>query len=131
MLSQRAAHSLALDRASAQGDHRRGPADLTGQSIEHGDDQALLAAAELDLSLALEERRDRLAQFALEQLIGVDHPEIESLGDRLGRPRLPRGHEPDEDDAVVRGYLRHPIRSRYAAIDASTSSMWSPPNFSR
>ena len=86
VLSERAAHSLALDRAAAQGDHRRGPADLTGQGIEHGDDQPLLAAAELDLSLALEERRDRLAQLALEQLIGVDHPEIESLGDRLRPP---------------------------------------------
>ena len=88
---------------------RRRPA---GERVERRDDQPLLAAPELGLALPLEERGDRLAELALEQLVGVDHPEAEPLGDGVRRPRLARRHEPDEDDPVVRPrYLRHPMRS--------------------
>jgi len=90
---------------------RRGTADLTGEGIQHGDDEALLAAPELDLPLTLEERCDRLAELALEQVVGVDHTQPESFGDLLGGSRLARRHEADEDEPVVGGYRRHPMRS--------------------
>jgi hypothetical protein len=131
VLGERASHRVALDGPAAERHDRRRPADLPCQGVQSRDDQALLAAPELSLSLALEEGTDRLAQLAFEQIVGVDHAEPESLGHGLGRAGLARGHEPDEDDPVVRAHLRHPMRSLYAASAARTSSMWSPPNFSR
>ena len=86
VVAERAAHRLALDRAAAERHDGRRAADLSREGIQHRDHQALLAAAELDLALALEESGDRLAELALEQVIGVDHPETEPFGDRLRRP---------------------------------------------
>ena len=130
MLGQRPLDRDPLDRAAAEGHHRGRAAHLRREGVEDRDDEALLAMPELLLSLALEERLDRLAELPLEQLVGVDQAEPEPLGDGLRRPRLARPHEADEDEPVM-GYRRHPMRSLYAESAESTSSMWSPPNFSR
>ena len=116
MVGERPANPGTLDRPAPERDHGRGSADLPGERVESRDDQPLFAAAELGLTLPLEERRDGLAELPLEQLVGVDHPEPKALRDGVRRPRLARSHEPDENDPVVRAgsrrsYLRHPMRS--------------------
>ena len=102
MIGERSAHPETLDRPAAESHHGGDPADLTGERVERRDDQALLAATELGLALTVEERGDRLAELILEQLVGVDHPEAESLGYGVRGPRLARRHESDEDDRVMR-----------------------------
>src|SRR5437763_1416609 len=102
---------------------------------------SLLAAAELVLALAVEERLDRLPEGALELAVGVgralpDRPGHGARGARLAGP-----HESDEDEGgtplgrgraigVGRRQRLHSIRSRYACSAADASSTWSPPNFS-
>ena len=80
------------------------------------------------LALPVEEGLDRLAEPLLELAVGVERLGAELGGERAGAGGLPGAHEADEHE----GYARlQPIRSPYAASAACTSSMWSPPNFSR
>jgi hypothetical protein len=111
VLGERPLHGDPFDRATAQRDHRGRAADLGGKGIERGDDEPFLASAELLLALPLEEDLDGLTQLALEQVVGVDDAKAEALGDGLRRPGLARPHEADEDEAVMGGYRRHPMRS--------------------
>ena len=102
VIGERSAHPETLDRPATESHHGGDSADLTGERVERRDDQALLAATELGLALTLEERGDRLAELVLEQLVGVDHPQAESLGYGVRGPRLASRHESDEDDPVMR-----------------------------
>ena len=97
----------------------------------------LLARAEGGLALAVEEGLDRLAEAPL-QLASVSSGSHPQRGrDRARGGGLARAHEADEDDRAAgrrrtAPALRASIRSapRRRASAASTSSMWSPPNFS-
>ena len=98
---------------------------LAGEQLEH---QLLLARAKRVLALPVEEGLDRLAEPPLELAIGVERLRAELGAERAGAGGLAGAHEAHEHE----GYARlQPIRSRYAASAARTSSMWSPPNFSR
>ena len=106
------------------------PSATTGASsrAEQLEHQLLLARAERVLALAVEERLDRLAEPPLELAVGVERLGAELGGERAGAGGLAGAHEAHEHE----GYARlQPIRSSYARSAARTSSMWSPPNFSR
>ncbi len=120
--TERLAHPLRAERAAAERHHRR---VLARQQLEH---QLLLARAKRMLALPVEERLDRLAEPPLELAVGVERLGAELRGERAGAGGLPGTHEAHEHE----GYARlQPIRSSYARSAARTSSMWSPPNFSR
>ena len=95
------------------------------EQLEH---ELLLARAKRVLALPVEEGLNRLAEPPLQLAIGVERLRAELGAERAGAGGLPGAHEAHENE----GYARlQPIRSRYAASAARTSSMWSPPNFSR
>jgi hypothetical protein len=102
VILERRPHAGVLDSAAAQGDDRRGSANLSREGVQRGDDQPLLASPELPLPLALEEGGDRLAQLVREELVSVDHAEAEPLRHRLRGPGLAGRHETYEHDAMVR-----------------------------
>ncbi len=130
--AQRVAHALGAERAAAERDDARVG---TREQVEH---HLFLARAKGVLALAVEVALDRLAQEPLELAVGVPRLDTQLRGGRARGRRLAGAHEADEDESAGAGGRRprrgqrfHPIRSRYAANAARTSSMWSPPNFSR
>jgi hypothetical protein len=114
---ERLAHGLRAERATAERHHARVGAP---EQLEH---HLLLARAEGGLALAVEEVLDRLAEPALELVVGVERLCVEPAGERPRCARLPGAHEADEHErtgpggrrALARGgagYRLHPIRSR-------------------
>ena len=117
MPAKRLANALGSEGAASE---RR---DAQVWSCQQVQDQRLLAAAKLVLSLAVEERLDRLPEHALELAVRVgralsDRPSDSPRGARLAGP-----HEPDEDEGrpppgcgravrVGRRQRLHSIRSR-------------------
>ena len=117
------AHALGSQRAPAERDDARvGPR-------EELEDRLLLARAEGVLALAVEPALDRLPERLLDLAVGVERLDAQVGSGDPGGGRLAGAHEADEDECPA--YRFQPIRSRYAANAARTSSMWSPPNFSR
>jgi hypothetical protein len=55
---------------------------------------------ELRLAVGGEEVVDRAAELGLEQLVGIQHLEP-GVASCARRARLPRAHEPDEDEAAL------------------------------
>jgi hypothetical protein len=119
---QRLAHPLRAERPAPDRHHAR---VLPREQLE---DELLLARAKGVFALAVEERLDRLAETPLELAVRVERLGAELGGQRASAGGLPGPHEADQHE----GYARlQPIRSSYASSAARTSSMWSPPNFSR
>jgi hypothetical protein len=121
---ERGAHSLGLQRAAPEGD------DAAVGRLEQRAGELLLGGAERGFAVAREDRLDRLAELGLEQRVGIVRRDAERGGGLACRARLARPHEADEDEGRVQR-RRHPMRSSYRATASSTSSTWSPPNFSR
>jgi hypothetical protein len=116
------AHPLRAERAAAE---RHDARVVPRQQLEH---QLLLARAKGLLALPVEERLERLPESPLELAVRVERLGAELGGKGAGAGGLPGPHEADEHD----GYGRlQPMRSSYARSAAVTSSMWSPPSFSR
>jgi hypothetical protein len=119
---ERLADALRAHGAAAE---RHDLGALSRQQLEH---HLLLARAEGGLALAVEERLHRLAEPLLELAVRVERLTRQLGGERAGAGRLPGAHEAHEHE----GYARlQPMRSSYARSAPRTSSMWSPPNFSR
>jgi hypothetical protein len=104
--AQRLAHALGSHRAAAQRQHA--PARALEQLQHH----LLLAFPEGRLALAVEERRDRLAEPALELVVRVERPDPELRRGRACGRGLAGAHEADEHQRSLRYARLHPIRSR-------------------
>ena len=121
---ERRAHALGVKRPAAEGD------DAAVGRLQQRAGELLLGGAEGGLAVAREHVGDRPAELGLEQRVRVVGRDAERGGGLARRARLARPHEADEDEGRVQR-RRHPMRSSYRATASSTSSTWSPPNFSR
>ena len=92
MAAQGLADALGAQCSAAQGEHAH---VVALEQLEH---QALLGLAEGDLAVAIEPALDRLAQLALELVVGVERLHAQLGRDGSGRRRLPRTHEAREHE---------------------------------
>ena len=119
--AQAVAAELAVEPIDCDAELERELGAPIEEFFEH---EGLLAAPELGLALAVEERLDRLAQAVLEQAVGVVRGLPEDRADRPRRVRFAGPHEAHEDQRTARGgdvvggvsprraQRLHPIRSR-------------------
>src|SRR3954451_23545822 len=97
--SERLPDGIRANRAATQGQHGRLP------PLQQAQHELLLARPEGGLSLAIEERLERLPELALELAVGVERLDAELRGDRPRRARLPGSHEADEHEGAPTGGL--------------------------